>query len=136
MKILIVEDDFTSRILIEKYLSGCGSTDSVGDGEAAVEAFQRAVEKDEPYDLVCLDIMLPKMDGQEVLKRIRGLESEYNMTGSRASKIIMTTALGDPRNIITAFHEQCEGYLTKPIEKKRLIEEITKLGLIKEDPPR
>ena len=101
--------NFTSRILIEKYLSGYGSTDSVGDGEAAVEAFRRAVEKEEPYDLVCLDIMLPKMDGQEVLKKLRGLESEYNIAGGRAAKIIMTTALGDPQNIITCLPRAMRG---------------------------
>ena len=136
MKVLIVEDDFTSRILVEKYLAGYGTADSVADGEAAVEAFERAIEKDDPYDLVCLDIMLPKMDGQEVLKKLRSLEEEHKMSGSKASKIIMTTALGDPQNIIKAFHEQCEGYLTKPIDKKKLLSELVKLGLIEEDPAR
>jgi len=77
--------------------------------------------------------MLPKMDGQEVLKQLRALEEANKRTGRHGAKVIMTTALGDSKNIITAFREQCEGYLTKPIHKEQLLEEMRKIGLIEED---
>ena len=130
MKILIVEDDFGSRKLLHVFLSPYGDCDIVVDGEEAIEAFRLALQEGTPYDLICLDIMLPKLDGQEVLKRIRTIEEEHNIVGKRSVKIIMTTALGDAKSIMTAFNSQCEGYLQKPIEKERLIKELRNLELI------
>jgi two-component system chemotaxis response regulator CheY len=50
---------------------------------------------------------------------------------SNGAKIIMTTALTDTKNVIVAYMSQCDAYLTKPIQKSKLLEELCKLGLIK-----
>jgi two-component system, chemotaxis family, chemotaxis protein CheY len=63
MRCLIVEDDFVGRKLMQKYLSDYGECDVAVDGEEAVEAFRQAVENETPYDLICLDIMMPNMNG-------------------------------------------------------------------------
>ncbi len=130
MKILIVEDEFGSRKLLQKFLSPYGVCDMAVDGDEAVEAFSLAMKDKEPYDLVCLDIMLPKKDGQEVLKEIRGIEKENGKYGLDGTKIIMTTALNDPKNIMEAFKSQCEAYIPKPITKQKLLEEMKSLGLL------
>ena len=132
MKILIVDDDFTNRKILSKYLSGYGQCDMAVDGKEAVAAFKSALDEWEAYDLICLDIMMPEMDGQEALKQIRQYEAEKNINGLDTVKILMTTALDDSDNIKTAFREQCEGYLVKPIDKQKLIEKIKELDLIKE----
>lgn len=133
MKILIVEDDFASRKLMQKYLSPYGICEVVVDGEEAVLAFSESLENDDPFDLVCIDIMLPKKDGQQVLKSIRNLEASRGIEGSEGVKVIMTTALGDAENIMSAFRSQCEGYLTKPVTRQRLLEEIKDLGLLADE---
>ncbi len=133
MKTLIVEDDFASRKLMQKYLSPYGETDIVVDGEEAIEAFTLALNEEKPYDLVCLDIMLPKKDGQEVLEEFRSIESEYGILGNDAVKVLMTTALGDAKNVLKAFRSQCEGYLQKPISKEAIERELRELNLIEED---
>ncbi|WP_319477330.1 response regulator [Marispirochaeta aestuarii] len=133
MKILIVEDDFASRKLMQKYLSPYGICEVVVDGEEAVLAFSESLENDDPFDLVCLDIMLPKKDGQQVLRSIRSLEASRGIEGSEGVKVIMTTALGDAENIMSAFRSQCEGYLTKPVTRQRLLEEIKELGLLTDE---
>ena len=135
MRILIVEDDYTSGILLKKYLADYGDCTVATDGEEAIQLFKTAVKEKATFDLVCLDIMLPKVDGQEVLKEIRMIEGAQKLRGSEEAKVIMTTALSDPQNIITSFREQCEGYLTKPIKKVQLLQEMAKLGLIEEDHP-
>lgn len=132
MKTLIVEDDFMSRRLLQKILSPYGSCDIAVDGKESVEAFRLALEENQPYDLICLDIMMPKMDGQEVLREIRKIEVEKSIHGLRGAKIIMTTALGDKGNIMKAFKEQCEAYLVKPIDRKKLLKEIRNLGLLEQ----
>ncbi len=130
MKILIVEDEFGSRKLLQKFLSPYGTCDLAVDGEEAVEAFELAMKEKEPYDLICLDIMLPKKDGQTVLKEIRDMESGAGIGGLAGVKVIMTTALSDPKNIMEAFSSQCEAYIPKPISKKKLLEEMKGLGLL------
>ncbi len=88
------------------------------------------MEDGEPYHLICLDIMLPKLDGQAVLKEIRRIEEERGIFGLSGTKIIMTTALGDAGNIMTAFRSQCEGYIQKPITRDKLEAMMRELALL------
>lgn len=130
MKILIVEDDFASRKLMENLLKSYGDYDSVVDGEEALQAFRLAFEDKTPYDLICLDIMLPKLDGQAVLKELRQIEKNAGIVGLEGVKVIMTTALGDAVNIMTAFRSQCEGYIQKPISRDKLESVMRDLALL------
>ncbi len=130
MKCLIVEDSFVARKLLKMYLSSCADCDIAVDGNEAVEAFSQAMDEKAPYDLICLDIMMPNMDGREALKVIRQIESEHGISGLDCVKVIMTTALGDPKNVIGSFREGCEAYIVKPVKKDKLLEEIENLGLV------
>jgi two-component system, chemotaxis family, chemotaxis protein CheY len=130
MKTLIVEDDFTSRKMLQGLLLPYGHCDIVVNGKEAIEAFLLAWKENHPYDLICLDIMLPVMDGQETLKEIRRLEAERGLHGLSRVKIIMITALGDTENIMEAFKGQCEAYLVKPIDKEKLLKEIRPFGFL------
>lgn len=130
MKTLIVEDDFTSRLLLQALLKDYGPSHIAVDGKKAVEAVRLALDADEPYDLICLDIMMPRMDGQEALKEIRALEKDKGIAYIGGAKIVMTTALSDVKNVSTSYHSLCDAYLTKPINKTKLLEELRKLKLI------
>ena len=129
MKILIVEDDYSSLQLLSRYLKDQGQTVIAEDGEKAVVAFLEARDSRAPFDLICLDIMLPLLNGQKVLKKIRSLEEEVGVLGLAGCKVIMMTALRDADNVMEAFRSQCEAYLAKPISKERLYREIQSLGL-------
>ncbi len=129
MKILIVEDDKAGRVLMEHYLSVYGLCESVDDGEDALSLYKRSLNSEEPYRLIILDIMLPSKDGHEILGEIRGIESERGVRPAERVKVVMTTALGDPKNIVRAFNEgSADSYLVKPIEKETLEKELEKLG--------
>lgn len=131
MRILIVEDDFASRIVIHKYLSPYGQCDVVVNGLEAVQAFSLALEEDEKYDLVCLDIMMPELNGQETLKRIRKMEEEKGIEPSKKVKIIMMTALDTPKDVVEAFYKgDCTSYLVKPILRKKLVSLLKEYDLI------
>jgi len=129
MRTLIVEDDFTSRMLIQELLRLYGPSHVAVDGQEAVDAVRAALEAGEPYDLICLDIMMPEVTGQEALTAISALEAQRGKTAAQGSRILMTTALSDSENIMRAFREQCDGYLIKPIDKARLLGSLEKLGL-------
>ena len=130
MRCLIVEDEFTARKLLQVYLSDYGDCFVAVNGHEAVEAFRDAFEENTPYDLICLDIMMPGMNGHETLKAIRRIESEHGIAGLDGVKVIMTTALDDSKDVMGAFRSGCEAYLVKPVERENLLEEMGKLGFL------
>jgi two-component system chemotaxis response regulator CheY len=130
MKTLIVEDDFTSRFLLQTILSTYGECRTAVNGLEALEAYKEANQTGEPFDLICLDIMMPEMDGQEVLKRIRALEEADGRSEKKEVKIIMTTAMSDSQSIIQALCSLCNAYLLKPINKAKLLDHLQSFGLI------
>jgi two-component system chemotaxis response regulator CheY len=117
MKTLIVEDDFTSRLLLQEILKNFGHIDLAVNGVEAVDAMSNALEAGDPYDLICLDIMMPEMDGRSALRELRMLEEIRDIPPSRRTKIIMTTALASMTDVMAAYNDMCDGYLVKPIEK-------------------
>ena len=130
MRILLAEDDYVTRKAMDSFLSKYGECDITVDGMEAVDAFMLALEEGEPYDLVCLDIMMPVMDGYQALMGIRNLEKERNIPEEKAVKVIMTTALNQEKYVKMAFELGCTVYSGKPIDKDRFEQALKKLGLI------
>lgn len=131
MKILIVEDDMVSRRFLGKFLAQYGECDIVVDGMEALDAYLIAIKEEDPYDLICLDIMMPKVDGVKVLKAIRDFEVQRGILPENKVKIIIITALADTEFVNTAFDLGCEAYAAKPIDTEKLVEVMNKLGVIK-----
>lgn len=134
MRILVVEDDFISRRLLCRYLEAYGECDVAVNGKEAVAAVRQALDAKENYDLICLDIMMPEMGGQEALTKVREMEEEHGVCLGDGSKIIMTTAMEDSKNVRSAFKSLADGYVVKPIEKKKFIATLQDIGLVVEIP--
>ena len=126
-KIFIVEDDLTSRMLMGKYLSRYGVCETANNGIEAIEVFTEAI-KNQPFDLICLDVMMPKVDGIRTLKSIRTIEHQFRI--KNGAKIIMTTALTDHSTMNEAFDNGCEAYVSKPIDLEKFNDILQELGLI------
>ncbi len=132
MRSLIVEDDPTSRMILERLLRPYGQADLAIDGREGIAAYKSSLELGIRYDLVCLDIMLPGIDGHSVLRALRTLESQKGIKSGEGARIIMTTALSDKQNVLTAI-QQCDAYLTKPIDKNQLAFYLKRFGLVQAD---
>ena len=130
MRILIAEDDLSTRTLLTKLLSPYGRCEVAVNGREAIECFRLALDEQEPYELVCLDIMMPENDGHQVLASIRAQEETRGIAGLEAVKVIMISALDDSKNVLGAFKQGCEAYLTKPINKDQLVDRLRNLGLV------
>lgn len=131
MRVLIVEDDFTSRKLLQMILTPHGECDIAVNGEECVDAFKLALREGKPYDLVCLDIMMPHKDGHQALKEIRAIEKERGIRGANEVKVIMTTALDDPKNVVEAYYKGgATSYIPKPLDKHMFLHLLRNLGLI------
>jgi two-component system chemotaxis response regulator CheY len=130
MNSLIVDDDFITRMLMQKFLAPYGECHTAINGKEAITVFEDSLKSGEPYDLVCLDIMMPEMDGQHTLSAIRTLEESRGIMIGDGVKVIMTTAVGDMNSKLRAFNESCDAYLVKPIERANLIEKLRSFHLI------
>lgn len=130
MRALVVEDEFISRIVLEKMLAPVFEVDTVVNGDEALEAFELAHVEGAPYKLILMDIMMPGKNGLEALEIIRQREDERNL--SRA-KVIMTTALSDIKTVVRAFDSgQASAYIVKPIDKDKLYRELKSMSLIED----
>ncbi len=131
LKILVAEDDFMVRQVIRDILEVYGAVDIAVNGEEAIQAFRVAWRREEPYDLICMDIMMPVMDGNEALVKIRDIEKSLGIIGPEEVKVIMVTALDDAKTVVKAYSQGgATSYIVKPIEKERLISEMRGIGLI------
>lgn len=130
MKTLIVEDDFINRLLLQEILKAYGPLHVAVNGKEAVQAVRLALEANAPYELICLDIMMPELDGQGALLQIREQEKSHGVRDGDGAKVIMTTAMDDIKSVSTSYKHLCDAYLTKPIRTEQLFEELRKLKLI------
>ncbi|OGI07510.1 MAG: hypothetical protein A2Y40_07290 [Candidatus Margulisbacteria bacterium GWF2_35_9] len=133
MKIMVVDDDETSVEMICAILSKYGTCDKYYEGLKAVNAFERSLEENKPYDLVTLDLAMPEMNGIEVLAGMRDLELDYGVDLLDQSNIIMITILNEPIAYNAAQAAECTDYIVKPLNKERLLNRLRILGIIEED---
>lgn len=132
MRALIVEDEMTSRMTLEHALQDYCSYDVAANGLEAISAFHRALDESRPYDLICMDIMMPELDGQETLRQIRRIEKQM---GVPAAKVVMTTAQDSTKVVADAlFNGEANAYFVKPIHIGYFIKELKTMGLIESQP--
>ncbi len=122
MKCLIVEDEFVSRAVLLEFLSPYGPCNVAVNGEEAVAAVEQSLAAEEPYALICLDIMMPGCNGTEVLARVRELEKQAGILLGDGAKIFMTTAMDDSEHVVASFRASCDAYLVKPVKRHKLRE--------------
>ncbi len=127
MRILIVEDEKISRMHMTKIASAYGKCDIATDGEMAIDFIRNSFKNKKTYDLIFLDIILPKLSGQIVLQVLRAYEKDIGVISKGRAKVIMTTGLKDAKNIKIAYDNLVDGYIVKPIIKEKLEEILNKL---------
>jgi diguanylate cyclase (GGDEF)-like protein len=131
MKILLVDDSETARVLLERFLIKAGYTD-LEKVDSAAEAFDKLgmngpsahVPK---MDLILLDVVMPEMDGIEACQRIKAVES------LRDIPIIMVTGKTDDESLQRAFNMGAIDYITKPLNKVELLARVRSALKLKQE---
>lgn len=132
MKVLIADDDFANRKFMEKLFAQYGEVLAVEDGMSAVEEATRAMEERQMYDLICLDIMMTRLDGYKALEAIRNAEKKYAVLRENRAKIIMISALDE---VVLDNIQVCndyDAYICKPIMLEKFETLLGKMGFIKQ----
>lgn len=112
-KRILLVDDSNTALLMEKMILKRYEIDVARDGQ---EGFEKATAS--PPDLILLDVVMPRMDGLETCRRLRGHES------TRAVLIIMVTTRSELGNVETGFVNGCTEYVTKPIDGPELLGKV------------
>lgn len=131
MRFLIADDDMVSRHMLAGILQKHGVTAEVVNGVETVQAFKIAKKDGVMYDAIFLDIMMPELDGKEAGKQIRDIEKQHKISPDKEAKIVMLTALDDPKNVIDSYYGSgATSYIVKPITRDKIEKELKKLRLI------
>jgi two-component system chemotaxis response regulator CheY len=126
MKVLIIEDDPTARLMLKSMLDKFGEVTESRTGGEGMQSFYSALSANSPYDLVCLDIGLPEMDGLDLLRFIRNVEGEKH---GKRSVVIVISARNDSEAVENMLGLGADGYLVKPINRAQLLGQLNALGL-------
>lgn len=129
MRILVVEDDDATRLCLVKVLEPAGEVVSVNNGVDALAQTAQALESARPFDLVCMDINMPRLDGQAALKALRALEAQHKVPPGQEAKVLMISACDDTGNVCEAFFQGlADGFISKPLRVAAFKEELRKVG--------
>ena len=121
LRILIAEDSPDNRMLLEAYLKNAPHTVAfVEDGVEAIDAFCR-----ETYDLILMDLQMPRMDGLTATRKIREIETAQSL---KRTTILALSANARPEDIAISHNSGCDGHLSKPISKAKLLASIDEYG--------
>ncbi len=129
MKTLVVDDELVSRKKMQAILRNIGDCQAVNSGKEALALFEEAMGAENRYDLICLDIDMPEMDGITVLKSIRKIESEKEIPKEDGVKVIMVSSSSDKTSVVECLKAGCNGYVLKPFDKETVYSKIEGLGI-------
>ena len=123
LKILIVEDDLDSRNFMKTLLRNHGlkNQESATDGNEAYEMMVKALDKDDPFELILVDWGMPKLDGLTLLNMIRNHHVFNHLP------IIMVTAYAEAKHVQQAIDSGVNDYILKPINVNIVMEKIINL---------
>jgi two-component system chemotaxis response regulator CheY len=129
VRCLIVDDDIICRKSVLLALEEVFRCDEAADGREAVAMFTQALQKEDPYDVVLLDIIMPGINGHETAMDMRKVEG--NLLGLEKTKIIMLTILDSANDAMKSFcYARSVAYMVKPVSEAKLISTFKEVGLL------
>lgn len=129
MRILITDDELTSRKILQKLLGPLGDCFLAGDGSEALKLFIQGHNSGQPFDLVMLDLHMEELGGIETLDAMRSYEEQLGINGLSRVKVIMVTVSDESDKIMNAFRTGCEGYIVKPVDSTKLQNALKIIGI-------
>ena len=130
MRILVVDDDAPNRKLLTDIASKMGECEGAEGGQEALSAFKKAWEDWRPFNLIFLDVLMPDVDGREVLLKIREIEKEKKVSEQHQVRVIMVTGVSEEETVMDCLRNGCDEFIVKPIDVHLVFEKIKKLGLM------
>lgn len=132
MRILIVDDDLTSRRILSNILIKYGQCNLAKSGQEAIDQFRGAHSKNNPFHLITLDFLMPDLSGPTVFTQIRKFEKNINIQDIDRVCIIMVTTQNNIDSVMKAISIGCTDYIVKPLDYTKLERKLQSLGFNKD----
>lgn len=131
MKTLVIDDDYSCSNMFKLFFEKYGQCDTFSLGQNGLTAYKEALQTGQFYDLVVIDIILPDINGVDLLNFIRAEEDMNNVSVNFRTKVILTTSLDDDvnRKIESTLTHGLETYYAKSFANGGLREKLIELGI-------
>lgn len=129
MKILCIEDDESTQLLLKKILGSAAEVTVCGTAMEGLDVFVKEMLEFDLFDAVLLDINLPDLNGVHTLTLMRKFETVKGIMNNRKSKIIMMTGTADEQNVKNSLKNGCDNFLIKPVSKEKIEAKFKAVGL-------
>lgn len=127
-KTLVVDDHVVIRDAVRCLATQfVGPSTECGDGDEAIALFTQAFEAGEPYDLILLDLEMPRMDGNDTVEAIREYEDRHDVAAADRVRIVLVTGYPDEEQVKEWFTDKHDAYVVKPITKQKLLDILAQL---------
>ncbi len=128
---LIVEDDEMTRLMLQDVLSEFAPCDIADNGMEALILFENALIGGNPYSLLCVDLIMPAMNGLAFIRRVKEIEKTHISDGKLCSKIFVITSSDSAWDKADLLLENlCDDYIVKPFDRSSLIANLYKNDLV------
>ena len=118
MKILLIDDNTLSGLIEKEVLSTFGNCDFAKDGIIGLNKYTKSITDLNPYDIIFLDIIMPKYSGYQILEMIRSYEKSNGVL--HPVKVIILSELNEQKHIDYAFELGANGFVSKPIDRNKI----------------
>lgn len=130
MRVLVIDDDEPTRKLLKSMVAKMGECETADSGKAALSAFKKAWQDWRPFDLIFLDILMPEMNGSQVLTKIRELEKNKGIPDKLKAKIIMVSGVSQKEMVMACLRDGCDDFMVKPLETQLVINKVRHFGML------
>lgn len=128
---LVIEDDALSRKVLESFFSKFAHCDTAENGATGYGLFEKAVMEGKPYDLICTDIIMPELNGHDLIKKIRNREQSLPIHGYMRTTIFVISASNCSKDMENALLDSdCDDYIVKPFRQEMLKAMLEKYNLL------
>ena len=130
-RFLIVEDEALSRSILNSFFSEFAACDTAENGFEALALFKNAILDGNPYDLICTDLVMPVLDGYELITKVRESEEALPIKDYMRTKIFVISVSDSNVDMAHALLEcDCDDYIVKPFHRDQLKSLLEKYSLL------
>jgi two-component system chemotaxis response regulator CheY len=128
---LIVDDDEMGRLMLQDFLSEFAPCDCAENGREGLAFFETALTEGNPYDLLCVDLVMPEMNGLALIRKVREIEKTHPFFKNMRTKIFVISASDSPWDKADLLLDNlCEDYIAKPFNRSLLMASLQSNDLI------
>lgn len=134
LRILITDDDVTTRAILREALKDYGTCELCVNGQEAIDVFKAAWDAGAPFDLIIIDMKMPVMNGADALEHIRRFEGEMGVKQVDETKALVLSIENAPGRIMDAYYRGgATKYLLKPVDINELYDVLNEFGFFLEE---